>query len=75
MKTTITFRDILELADPYITITLTVNHADGSHDSGTYVDKEDALTDADEILNLGVTEIGTYTFGNDKPGLYVACKE
>lgn len=69
------FREVLALTDPYITVTLTVNHSDGSRDSGTYLDKEDALTDADSVLNLDVTEIGTYTFGNNKPGLYVACKE
>ena len=70
-----TFKEVLQVTDPYITVTLTVNHSDGSHDSGTYTDKEDALTDADNILDLEVTEIGIYTFGNDEPGLYVACED
>lgn len=70
-----TFREVLQVTDPYITVTLTIEKPDGSHESGTYTDAADALTDADEVLDLKVKEIGTYTFGNDAPGLYVRCEK
>ena len=70
-----TFRELLEVADKDITITLTIVNPDGSHDSGTYIDAEDALTDAEWILDLKVSEVGTHKFGNDAPGLYVKCNK
>ena len=74
-KKTMTLREALAPADPLATITVATYYPDGSHDSGTYFDKADALEEPDEVLDAIVEEIGTYKFGNNPTGLYFKCKK